>query len=138
MVVAANVRDLNARPMIGRIETLLGDLAIGKEHLAVGDAAHLQALQAQRLESLAENEFCAATTDIYHQSRVLVVGERVGDAEIDEACLLSTVDDIDRRTEDLLRGCDKVLPIFCASQRVGADNTKFGGRGAVDQLLESL
>ena len=66
--------------MIGRIETLLGDLAVGKERLTVGDAAHLQALQARRLESFSENEFCAATTDIHYQSRVLVVGERVGDA----------------------------------------------------------
>ena len=66
--------------MIGRIETLLGDLAIEKERLTVGDAAHLQALKAQRFKSLTENEFCAATTDIHYQSRVLVVGERVGDA----------------------------------------------------------
>ena len=62
----------------------------------------------------------------------------MGDAEIDESCFLSTIDDIDRCTENLLRGLDKVLPIFCAPQCVGADNTQFGGRGAVDQLLESL
>ena len=62
----------------------------------------------------------------------------MGDAEIDESCFLSTIDDVDWRAEDLLRRLDKVLPIFCASQCVGADNTQFGGRGAVDQLLESF
>ena len=62
----------------------------------------------------------------------------MGDAEINEAGLLSAIDDIDRCAEDLLRGFDKVLPIFSAAQRVGANNTKFGGCGAVDQLLESL
>ena len=67
----------------------MGDLAVTEIALGEADAAHLQALAQQRLEALANDEFGAAAADVRHQALARGVGQRMGNAQVDQAGLFA-------------------------------------------------
>ena len=104
-------------------QALLRDLAVAKVRQAHTDAAHVQALEPQRIEAFADDELGAAAADVHHQSPARVVGNRVGDAEIDEARLFDAGDDFDRMAESIARALQECLLAMRLAQSVGADDT---------------
>ena len=73
MVVTPNMRHLYPRSVVGGIKPFLRDASIREKRLAVGNATHLQALKAQWLKALAQNEFGTPATDVDYQPRVFVI-----------------------------------------------------------------
>ena len=112
-----------ARREFGLLHRTLADLAIGKILEAVAHAAHVKAVQAQRLQRAADDEFGRAAADVDDQALVLGHGQTVRDADIDEARFLAAGDDFDRETERRFSLFQKCRRILGHAQRVGADGT---------------
>ena len=86
------------------------------------DAAHLQALELQRLEALADDELGAAAADVDHQAPARLARHRVRDTGVDQARLFHAGDDFDRMAERLARALEEGLLAARDAQRVGADD----------------
>src|SRR5262249_26483348 len=114
------------------------DLAVAKMREAQADAAHVQALEAQRIETFADDEFGAATTDVNDQAPPRVVRNRIGDAQVDEARLLDTGNDFDRVAERLAGALEEDLLAMRLAQRVGADDAHVLGVHVAQPLPETL
>ena len=70
---------------------------------------------------IADDQLGTATADVDHQARLGVVGKGVRNPEVNQARLLSAIDDVDLGSEDALRWSGKILSILGDAQRVGAD-----------------
>ncbi|MNE39961.1 hypothetical protein D3C80_1339440 [compost metagenome] len=115
-----------------------GDLAVLEIALGVAHAAHLQAFAQQRLKALADDELGAATANVGHQALARGVGERVGDAQVDQACFFTAGDDFYRVAEDFFGAADELAAVARLAQGVGADDTHRAIGHAADQLGEAL
>ena len=87
---------LGARGEHRLLHALLADLPLREEALGERDAAHVQAVRLEGLEPLAEDQLRAAAADVHDEPRLEVVGLAVRDAQVDQARLLPTGDDLDR------------------------------------------
>ena len=87
--------EFEARGNPGAGQALHRELAVGEEPFAQGHAAHLQALQLQRLGPLADDQLGAAAADVAHQAPAGLGGHGVGHPRIDQAGLLHAGDDFD-------------------------------------------
>ena len=132
------MRDLNTSAVVGRVKALASDFSIREKGLAVGDAAHLEAFKSGRLKPLTEDEFGTAATNVDNQTRVFIIRQGVRHAEVDQSRFLAPVNDVDRHSQNLLRGLDKIQPILGAAECVSADDPDFGWCRAVNQLFEAL
>ncbi|MNM94199.1 hypothetical protein D3C81_1065950 [compost metagenome] len=109
-------------------------LAVAEVALAVADAAHLQALAQQRVEALADDELGAAAADVGHQALALGVRQAVRHAEVDQARLLATGDQLHLMAEQLLGAADEHRTVARLAQGVGGDDAHRALRQAMDQL----
>ena len=124
---------LVARGELGLLHGALAHLAVRKEAQAVGDAAHEQAFELQRLVARADDELGRAAADVDDQPLFLRGGKLVGDAEIDEARLLASRHDLDREAERRLRLLEERRGVLRHAQRVGADRAhRARGRSRAD------
>src|SRR3989338_5625450 len=101
-VVGGNDLQFNACGKFRLLEVLFSDFSAGKKTQAVADAAHVQALQLERLESVADDEFGGAAADVDHQPVVLRLRQAMRHAEVNQARLLAPGDDFDREPQDML------------------------------------
>ena len=85
-----------ARGEFRLLEILLGDLAVREEAVAVADAAHVQALEDQRLRPLPMMNSVEPPPMSITSAVVLRLRQAVRDAEIDQARFLAPGDDFDR------------------------------------------
>ena len=81
--------ELLARGELGRLHARLVDPAFGKVLQAEADAAHVQRLGELRLEAGADDELGRAAADVDHQAPLRGCGQRVRNAEVDEARFLA-------------------------------------------------
>src|SRR4029077_993765 len=120
------------------LEALGGDLAVAEETLAERDAAHLQALELERSQLLADDELGAAAADVDHQAPAGLLRHGVRDAGIDEARLFHAGDDLDRVAECLTGALEEGLLAMRHAQRVGADDADAVGVHVAQPLSEAL
>ena len=113
-------------------------LAVAEEAFAQGHAAHLQALQLQRLRALADDEFGAAAADVAYQAAAGLGRHGVRDAGVDEARLFHAGDDFDGMAEGLAGALQEGLLAARAAQRVGADHADTVGVHVTQALPEAL
>src|SRR4029077_9586700 len=113
--------EFHARSQARALDALGGDLAVAEEALAQGDAAHLQALERERGEAVADDELSAAAADVDHQALARLAWHGVRNPGVDEARLLHAGDDLDRVAERLAGALEKGLLAVREPQRVGAD-----------------
>ena len=100
-----------------------GDLAVAEEALAQRHAAHLQALELERREALADDQLGAAAADVHDEPLAGLARHGVRDAGVDEARLFHAGDDLDGMAERLARALEKRLLAPRDAQGVGADHT---------------
>ena len=130
--------ELQARGKARALHALGGDLAVAEEALAQGDAAHLQALELQGRQALADDELGAAAADVDHQALARLARHGVRDAGVDEARLLHAGDDLDRVAERLAGALEEGLLAVREPQRIGADAAHAVGVHVAQALAEAL
>ena len=130
--------ELEPRAEPRALEALGGDLAVAEKSLAQGHAAHLQALELERRESLADDHLGAAAADVDHQPPPRLVRHGVRDARVDQARLFHAADDLDRVAEGLARALEKCLLAVRHAQRVGTDDAHAVGVHVAQPLAEAL
>ena len=120
------------------LEALLGDPAVVEEARGQSHAAHRQALEQQRIESLADDDFGGTAADVDHQPLVRAHRARVRDARIDEARLLETGNDLDRVAEGGARALEEPALALRAAQRIGSHHPHAVGMHGPQPLTEAL
>jgi len=130
--------ELQARRQARALDALGGDLAVAEKPLAERDAAHLQALQLERREGLADDELGAAAADVDHQAPSRLVRHGVRHAQVDESRLLHAGNDFDRMPESLARTLEERLLAVRQAQRVGAHHAHAVGLHVTQALAETL
>src|SRR5215472_11978033 len=130
--------ELQARSQACALEAPCRDLAVAEEPLALRHAAHLQALELERREPLADDELGAAATDVDHQAPPGLARHGVRDAGVDEARLLHASNDLDGMTERLAGALQEGLLAVRNPQRVGADDAHAVGVHVAQPLPEAL
>jgi hypothetical protein len=108
---------LAPRRQLRFLEGTLVDTAVGKKAQAEADAAHVERLQPDRFDVLADDELGRAAADIHHQLARLRIGQRMRHAEIDQARFLAPGDHLDREAERGL-GLLQELGAFFATRKV--------------------
>ncbi len=121
-----------------RVHALGGDLAVAEEPLAQADAAHLQALELQRRQPLADDELGAAAADVDDQAPARLARHGVRHAGVDEPRLFHAGDDLDRVAERLAGALEEGLLAMGAAQRVGPDDADAVGVHVAQPLAEAL
>ena len=96
------------------LHALLREAAVGEEFLAQPHAAHLQALELERLQTLADDDLGAAAADVADQTAARPGRHGVRNAGIDEPRLFDAGDDFDGMADRLARALDECL--FLASR----------------------
>ncbi len=130
--------ELESRGQPRALDPLGGDLAIAKKALAEGDTPHLQALQLERGEPLADDQLGAAATDVRDQPAAGLARHGMGNPGIDESRLLHARDDLDRMAECFAGALEKGLFAMCHAQGIGADDAHAIGVHVTQALTESL
>ncbi len=117
----------------GRCHLAVAEVALGKTH-----AAHLQAFTQQRLETLADDEFGTAAADVGDQTFARGVGQRVGNAQINEARFFAAGNHFHRMAEDFFGAVNEVVAVTRLAQGIGAHDAHRTERQPVDQLGEAF
>ncbi|KPX74892.1 Uncharacterized protein ALO84_05685 [Pseudomonas syringae pv. maculicola] len=133
-----DAHDFEARSGVGLSVTSGCYFAVAEVALSKTHAAHLQAFTQQRLEALADDEFGAAAANVGDQALAGCVGERVGDAQINEACFFAAGNHFYRMAENFFGAVNEVVAVARFAQGIGAHNTHGAGRQAVDQLRKAF
>ena len=82
-------------------------------------AAHVQRFQGDRLETLADHEFGGAAANIHHQLLPMGIGQSVSNAHVNQARLLPTGNNLDRKAEGGLGLHQEVGRVLGHAQGVG-------------------
>src|SRR5579883_510869 len=130
--------ELEARGQAGSGHALGGDLAVPEEPLAEAHAAHLQALEVERREPLADDELGAAAADVDHQAPAGLARHGVRHAGIDEPRLLHAGDDLDGMPEGLAGALEESLLAVGHAQSVRADDADAVRTHIAQPLAETL
>src|SRR6185437_8779475 len=130
--------EFQARRHARRGHALGRDLAVAEEALAQADAAHLQALQLERHQPLADDELGAAAADVQNQAPAGLARHGVRHAGVDEPRLLHAGDDLDGVPESLTGALEKSLLAVRHAQRVGAHDPHVVGAHVPQPLAEAL
>ena len=123
---------------LGALEIRAAELSVREELRGVADAAHVEAVQRDRLEALADDALGAAAPDVDHEMTSLGFGAHVGHTEVDQAGLLAPGDDLDRMTQGLGGVGEELLAVVRHAQGVGADRAHRAARHAAQTLAEAL
>src|SRR6185437_3021534 len=115
--------ELQARSQAGSGHALGGDLAVAEEALAQAHAAHLQALELERGEPLADDELGAAAADVHHQAPAGLARHGVRDARINESRLLHAGDDLDGMSERLAGALEEGLLAMGDTEGIRSNDT---------------
>jgi hypothetical protein len=129
--------ELDARGHLGALHPHPVDEPVAEVAETHAHAAHVQTLAVHRLERLADDELGAATADVDDQAPAPVSSERMRDAQVDQACLLPTGDDLDGVAERTLGIAAEGLGIARATQGVGTDGTHRPGCHRAQPLAEA-
>ena len=132
--LARDSLDFRARMRLGGHECVGAQHAAREEALRNADAAELERLEALRGQAAADDEFGRAATDVDDQARRLRRRQHVADAKIDEARLLMTRDDVDRKAERGLRLRKECRGILRDPECVGGHGAH-GGRMQAGQAF---
>ena len=139
--VAVDLADrtqLEARGQLGLAEGVARDLSVREELQRVADAAHVEAVEHQGLQPLADDALGAAAPDVEHQQPTLQARRAASHALVDEAGLLAARDDLHGVAERLGQEILHAGRVARAAQRVGPHRAH-GGVGHVAQpLAEAL
>ena len=130
--------ELQARGQARSGHALGGDLAVAEEPLAQTDAAHLQALEVERREALADDELRAAAADVHHEALAGLARHGVRHAAVDEPRLLHAGDDLDRVAQGLTGALEKGLLAMCEAQGIRPDDADAVGTHIAQPLPETL
>ena len=120
------------------LETLLGNLAVIETDGAQAHAAHRQAFQQQRAETLADHDLGRTAADIDHQTLVGAHRTRVHDPGVDQARLFQSGDDFDGMTERRAGALQEPSLALGPSQGTGADHPHAIGMHGAQSLSEAL
>src|SRR6185437_5987609 len=97
--------------------------AVAEEALAQAHAAHLQALELERGEPLADDELGAAAADVHHQAPAGLARHGVRDARINESRLLHAGDDLDGMSERLAGALEEGLLAMGDTEGIRSNDT---------------
>jgi hypothetical protein len=117
--------------------SLGGDLAPLEVGEAPTHAAHGEAAFVLRLEALTEHALGTSASDVDHQPAARVVPEGVRDPQVDQACLFTAGQDLDRKAEGLL-GAGAKTPAAQAAEGRGAHGPHPLGPLTREALAEAL
>ena len=106
---------------------LRGDLAVFKEAQGAGNAADLETLALQCLVALSDDELGTAAANVDDQARVVVHGQSMGHALIDQAGFLAAGNHLDGVPERRLCGQQESLRIRQLANRVGGNGAHMMG-----------
>ena len=109
-----------------------------KKRSLEGHATHLQALEVQRREALADDQLRAAAADVDHQPSARLARHGVRDAQVNEARLFHAGDDFNRVPESGARAFEEGLLAVRHAQRIGADDAHAAGAHVAQALAEAL
>ena len=132
LVGSADISQFRQRREFGVAHALLADIAVAEEASGKGHAAHGEAFQRLGFELFADDELGGTAADIDDQPAP-VLGQGVGRAEVDQACLLAPGDDLDARAEHGLGAVDQLLAIVGIAQGVGAHHPHTRGGDALEK-----
>ena len=124
-------RDAFRRRHAGRVDAAVLEVAVGQVR-----AADIEALGELWLKALPQDQFGAAAAYVYDQARVMVVLQRVGDAEVDQPGFLSTADDLHLVAEDFLGASDELLAVARLTQGIGAHYAHIALRQQTETLAQ--
>src|SRR5262249_48076020 len=130
--------ELQARRHPRPLDALGRNLAVAEEPLAERDTAHLQALELQRRQPVADDEFGTAAADIGHEAAAGLAGHGMRDPRINQAGFFHARDDLDRVPERLAGALEKRLLAMSYAQRIGADDAHAVGVHVTKSLTETL
>ena len=122
----------------GPLEALFGDAAVVEKARGQPHASHRQALEQQRIEALADDDFGGAAADVDHQALVRAHGAGVRHARIDQPRLLQSRDDLDRVSERRARAFEEPALALRPAQRAGPDHANAVGAHGPQPLTEAL
>jgi hypothetical protein len=127
---------LLARGQLGGLHACLVDPAFREILQAEADAAHVQRLGEQRVETGTDDELRRAAADVDDQAPLRRCRQGMRDTEVDEARFLASRDHLDRKAERGARFAQKLRRILRHAQRVGADHAHRRPREAAQALAE--
>ena len=119
------------------LEAALVDRSVGEVAQAEADASHVQGLQHQRLEALADDELGRTAADIHDELLFVRVGQRMCDPDIDQPRLLAPRDHLDREPQCGLGADQKLGRVLRHSQRVGGHRPHRVGGKATEPFVET-
>ena len=119
--------ELEARREPGSLDAFFREPAIAEVALAQRYASHLQALEHQRLEALADDDLGAAAADVDHQPAAAIVRQVVRDTRVDQPRLFHAGNDFDGKSEGLACTLQERLLAARDAQRIGADHAHVVG-----------
>ncbi len=104
------------------VKGLFRDIAINKETLGKTDTAHVQGFGFGGLETLADDQFRGAATDIHHQPLASIIRQAVRHPQINQTSFLAPGDDLDIVPQHRFRPLDELPGIAGLTQGIGADH----------------
>ncbi len=110
--------ELESRGHARAVDSLGRDLAIAEETLAQRNAAHLQTLELERCETLADDQLGAAAADVDDEALSRLARHGMGHSGVDEARLLHAGNDLDRMSQRFARPFQEGLFAMRRSKRV--------------------
>lgn len=132
----ANVQQLLFGVGNGLVHLAPGDLAVREIAIAERYTAHVQAFEHFGFEALTDDELGAAAADVDHQSSAAIVGQGMGNAQVDEAGFFTAGDDFHRVAQHFLGQVHEDVGVAGHPEGIGADDLNATRWHAVQSLSE--
>ena len=127
---------LEAGGELGFVEAFASDFAVAEELLREADAAHVHAVHGDRLEGVADDELGAPAADVHDEAPRGGARNAVRDAEVNQARLFTTGDDLDVMAESLPGLAQELAGVAGLAKRVGSDRPDLLGAEVPEPLTE--